>query len=60
MGDDNSKGDYGFFNWISIHVPRMGDDPAGAVKPEISCEFLSTSPVWGTTFRLTGFNFMVE
>ena len=36
---------------ISIHVPRMGDDPQPPVPYARRAAFLSTSPVWGTTDR---------
>ena len=34
---------------ISIHVPRVGDDPFGCSSVMLSSPFQSTSPVWGTT-----------
>ena len=36
---------------ISIHVPRVGDDAGRAGRKIGRGGFLSTSPVWGTTFQ---------
>ena len=40
-------------HFISIHVPRVGDDEIGIAGLVKAAVFLSTSPVWGTTFRLS-------
>ena len=37
--------------YISIHVPREGDDSLKSYCPVITCLFQSTSPVRGTTAR---------
>ncbi len=38
---------------ISIHVPRVGDDPAVVSPLHDKDLFLSTSPAWGTTANVT-------
>ena len=38
---------------ISIHVPRVGDDRKRGRSSASCSTFLSTSPAWGTTHRLT-------
>ena len=35
--------------WISIHIPRVGDDVGNAAMPVMSALFQSTSPAWGMT-----------
>ena len=49
MGDDHKVNTAILLNDISIHVPRMGDDLKAAITNFPQQEFLSTSPVWGTT-----------
>ena len=34
---------------ISIHIPRVGDDPTSEAQERMNAEFQSTSPVWGMT-----------
>ena len=36
-------------SFISIHIPRVGDDEELVQKALASPEFQSTSPVWGMT-----------
>ena len=77
MGDDPDDDALGATDAISIHVPRMGDDslsirhpgrqtdfyprPPYGGRPNAqgilcrSMQFLSTSPVWGTTTRVLVF-----
>ena len=35
--------------YISIHIPRAGDDPAGVMSGRVANAFQSTSPVRGMT-----------
>ena len=39
-----------FLFYISIHVPRVEDDPRPFCEPPSVCRFQSTSPVWRTTY----------
>ena len=39
----------GYDQFISIHVPRVGDDAACIVGNHYHYKFQSTSPAWGTT-----------
>ena len=52
MGDDYDESAHHQLAPISIHVPRMGDDPSSTSTTRSRSLFLSTSPVWGTTWRL--------
>ena len=43
-----------FRTWkLSIHVPRVGDDPTTPPANKKMVVFLSTSPAWGTTANVT-------
>ncbi len=41
-------------DYISIHVPRVGNDPYHFTGKERTAAFQSTFPVWGTTHRPAG------
>ena len=41
----------GYSRNISIHVPRVEDDPTSEVQERLNTQFQSTSPVWRTTLR---------